>query len=190
MTLKLPDEAELEPKKFLLFNILIMVLVPVLAVFITTGAYVVGLVLGIIVVVGLLILLFIYAGPIVALIALVIFIALCGGGAAAFNATLEGMERVVSFIAMAIPAVMCLILGIGMIKNARSFSERRVVVAAYITFAVYMIAIIVFIISAVMIASDDKSGEISYNTLYGFGMIAPSVARLFYTIFGYKELNS
>jgi len=77
-----------------------------------------------------------------------------------------------------------------MIKNARSFSERRVVVAAYITFAVYMIAIIVFIISAVMIASDDKSGEIGYNTLYGFGMIAPSVARLFYTIFGYKELNS
>ena len=184
----LPDESQMEPKKFLLYNIAVMLLVPILAVFITAGAYVVGLVLGIIVLVALVILLFMFAGPIAAILVLVLVALLFGGGAAAINAIGNGMETVVSFIAMAIPAVLCLSFGIAMLRNAKGFTEKRTVVFAYITAAAYLVAIIFFIVSAVMMSSDGESG-IGMNVAYQFGMMIPSIARLFYTIFGYKEIS-
>lgn len=186
---QLPNESEMPPKKFLLYNIFLILLIPIMSVFVTAGAYVVGLVLGIIIAVALVIVLFMYAGPIVAIIALVLFALLLGGGSAALNAVGDGIETVAAFIAMAVPAVICIGLCISMLKNARSFEEKRVQIFAIITAIAYVVAIIMFIVSAFNIAGDGESG-IGYTSIYGMGMMIPSIPRLFYTIFGYKELNN
>ncbi|MCR4880162.1 MAG: hypothetical protein K5906_04330 [Bacilli bacterium] len=189
MSFELPDDTQFEPKKFLIFNIAIIVIIPVISVFITAGAYIVGLVLGILAAIALVILLFVYGGPVVAIIALVLIGALAGGLGAAINAAGNTIEKVAAIIAMAIPTVICFLLGIQMLKSAGAYSEKRVVVSAYITAATYLAAIIMFIVSAVIVATSKESG-IGSNNPYLIGMIIPSIARLVYTIFAYKEKNA
>ena len=189
MGLKLPDESQMDPKKFLLFNIGVIILIPFLSVIATAGAYIFGLILGIILLIALVIALFMFAGPIIAIGVLIIVGIALGGSAAAFNSLGNGVEIVASFVAMAIPAVFCLILGIAMFSNAKKFEDRRVTVTAYLTAVAYLVALVLFIVSGVMMASDGQNG-IGANTPFLYGMMVPSVTRLFYLIFGYGELKN
>ena len=189
MGLHLPEESRLQPKSFLIYNIVILVLIPFISVFMTAGTYIVGLVLGIILAIAIVIVLFIYAGPIIAVIVLLLFALLLGGGSAAVNAVGNSIETIAAFISMSIPAILCLILGVAMIKNAQGFEEKRTRTFAYITAIAYGVAIILFIVSAVQMVSDGENG-IGDTSFYRFGMLIPSIARLFYTIFGYKELKN
>ncbi|MCR4880268.1 MAG: hypothetical protein K5906_04870 [Bacilli bacterium] len=189
MAFQLPDDTEFEPKKFLIYNIVILIMIPIISVFISSGAYVVGLILGILAAIALVILLFIYAGPVVAIIVLVLIAAIAGGFGAALNAAGNTIEVVASIIAMSIPAVLCVLFGIQMLKSAQAYSQKRVVVSAYITAAAYAVAVIMFIVSAIMIATDGESG-IGANNPYVYGMMVPSIARLVYTILAYKEKNA
>lgn len=188
MAFHLPDESAMSAKGFLIYNILIIVLLPFISVLVTAGAYIVALVLGIIAAIAIVILLFIYTGPIVAIIVLIIIGLLLGGGSAAFNAVGNSIEIIASFIAMAIPAIMCLCFGISMVKNAKNFQDTTTRVSAYITAVAYGVGVVMFLITAVRMAADGENG-IGYTTLYGVGMFLPSLPRIFYTIFGFIELK-
>lgn len=186
MMLHIPHDASFDAKKFLIYNIIVALLVPLISVFTSAGTYIIGLILGVLAIIGLVVFLFFTAGPLIAVIVLGIVFLIFGGTLAGLNVIFEGMEATVAFLTNAIPSVICLFLGIAMLGNAKIFKNKQTVVLAYVTAAAYLVSIILYIYSGFQMAFDGVQGAGSNDT-YLYGMVAAMGCRILYTAFGYKE---
>ena len=182
----IPQDASFDAKKFLTYNIIVALLVPLISVFTSAGTYIIGLILGVLAIIGLVVFLFFTAGPLIAVIVLGIIALIFGGGFAALDAIFGGMEATVAFLSMAIPSVICLFLGIAMLSNAKMFKNKQTVVLAYVTAAAYLVSIILYLYSGFQMAFDGVEG-VGSNDTYLYGMGAAMGSRILYTAFGYKE---
>ena len=177
----------LTKSKFITTNLVIIILLPVLAILSMAGMYIGGLVIGIIALIALVIVAFLFIGP-GALIILLVIALIFGGVGAAINAIGYALERVMAFLTYLIPTLMYLGAGVLLCKDAKEFDSKATKISAIITAILYFVAGVTIFVSAIQSITTEVADGISgvgfNNTIIFF----PSVTRIFYTFFGAKEL--
>lgn len=188
------------PNYFLIMNIVLIIVYPLLVVLAAAGAYIVALILGAVLTIGLTIGGFFVIGPYALAIPFILmiifsFVANCAAGdCSSCNCSCElaaeGVERIAAFLAYAIPAIIAIVMGITVVMSALTFGKVVVKVFGVITAICYLVAAVLLIISAVTTVSPNRvDSGVGFDGNTTAAIFLPTLPRIIYAVFGYIEIK-
>ena len=180
MRKRLPDVSEMSKKQFLALNLTAILAFPFMVVLAAAGLYIIGIIVGIILLIALMIYMFFVLGPFAIIVDIIVILIF---GVSALNF----VEQASAFLAFAIPGLVVIMLGIRCIKSGFIFDTTLMKVLGIITGLCYFVSAGLLFVEAWKAAGSSHVNGIGLED--GAAILLPSIARIFYTIAGGRELE-